>query len=361
MNTTNMSGALTKTLVAAAVSAILLAACATTPVQPNPAAEARIKLTQLQSDPNLATRAPQSLEAAEAAVQLAEQPDADRDLVAYRVYLADRKVDIARADAQTRYTEDQRAVIIAQRDQARLAARTHEANVAERQAAEARGEANVAVGQAAVARAEGDQARLAADQARGAANAAEGQAEAARGAANDAQGQAAVARAEGDQQRLDANQARGDADIANRAAANSAQQVSDLQAQVQELQARPTGRGLVLTLGDSLFSSGRAELHPGANGHLARLVTFLNRYPDRTVVIEGYTDNLGTADYNQGLSERRAGAVKSYLLEQGVSPMRLTSTGKGESDPVAGNDTASGRQQNRRVEVIISDPAAASR
>jgi outer membrane protein OmpA-like peptidoglycan-associated protein len=131
--------------------------------------------------------------------------------------------------------------------------------------------------------------------------------------------------------------------------------------QVQALQARPTGRGLVLTLGDSLFSSGRAELQPGANGHLTRLVAFLNRYPDRTVVIEGYTDSLGSADYNQGLSERRAGAVRAYLLEQGVSPMRLTSTGKGASDPVAGNDTASGRQQNRRVEVIISDPAAASR
>jgi outer membrane protein OmpA-like peptidoglycan-associated protein len=347
MNTTNPGGALTKTLIAAAVSAILLAACATMPVQPNPAAEARNKLTQLQSDPNLATRAPQSLQVADAAVQLAEQPNADQDLVAYRVYLADRKVDIARADAQTRYAEDQRAAISAQRDQARLAARTHEANVAEGQAAQARADANLAVGQAAVARAESDQQRVAADQARG--------------AANDAQGQAAAARAEGDQQRVAADQARGDADLANRAAANSAQQVSDLQMQVQTLQARPTGRGLVLTLGDALFSSGRAELQPGANGHLARLVTFLNRYPDRTVVIEGYTDSLGSADYNQGLSERRAGAVKSYLLEQGVSAMRLTSTGKGASDPVAGNDTASGRQQNRRVEVIISDPAAASR
>jgi outer membrane protein OmpA-like peptidoglycan-associated protein len=361
MNTTNLGGALTKTLVAAAVSAILLAACATAPVQPNPAAEARNKLTQLQADPNLATRAPQSLEAADAAVRLAEQPDADRDLVAYRVYIADRKVDIARADAQTRYAEDQRAAISAQRDQARLAARTHEANVAERQAAEARGEANVALGQAAVARAEGDQQRVAANQARDAANDAQGQAAVARDAANDAQGQAAVARAEGDQQRVAANQARGDADAANRAAANSAQQVSDLQLQVQALQARPTGRGLVLTLGDSLFSSGRAELQPGANGHLARLVTFLNRYPSRTVIIEGYTDNVGGADYNQGLSERRAGAVRSYLLEQGVSAMRLTATGRGASDPVAGNDTASGRQQNRRVEVIISDPAAASR
>jgi outer membrane protein OmpA-like peptidoglycan-associated protein len=382
MNTSNIGSALTRTLIATAVSAILLAGCATTPVQPNPAAEARNKLTQLQSDPNLATRAPQSLEAADAAVRLAEQPEADKDLVAYRVYLADRKVDIARADAQTRYAEDQRATITAQRDQARLAARTREANIAERQAAvqreaaeQARGEANAAVGQAAVARAEGDQQRLAADQARGEANVAVGQAATARGEADVAAGQAAaardeantaagqvvVARAEGDQQRVAADQARGEAVAANQAAAGSAQQVAELQLQVQALQARPTERGLVLTLGDALFSSGRADLQPGATGHLTRLVTFLNKYPDRTVVIEGYTDNHGNADYNQGLSERRAGAVRAYLLDQGVSSMRLTSFGKGASDPVAGNDTASGRQQNRRVEVIISNSTAAQR
>jgi outer membrane protein OmpA-like peptidoglycan-associated protein len=361
MNTTNIRSAVTRTLIATAISAILLTGCATTPVQPNPAAEARMKLTQLQSDPNLATRAPQSLEAADAAVRLAEQPEADQDLVAYRVYLADRKVDIAKADAQTRYAEDQRAAITAQRDQARLAARTHEANVAERQADQARGEANVAVGQAAVARAEGDQQRIAADQARGEANVAVGQAAAARDEANTAAGQVVVARAEGDQQRAAADQARGEANAANQAAAGSAQQVAELQLQVQALQARPTERGLVLTLGDALFSSGRAELQPGANEHLTRLVTFLNRYPDRTVVIEGYTDSLGSADFNQGLSERRAGAVRAYLLDQGVSSMRLTSFGKGASDPVAGNDTASGRQQNRRVEVIISNSTAAQR
>jgi outer membrane protein OmpA-like peptidoglycan-associated protein len=290
MNTMNMSGTLTTTLVATAVSAILLAACATAPGRPDAASEPREKLTQLQGDPNLASRAPQALEAAEAAVRLAEQPEADQDLVTHRVYLADRKVDTARADAQTRYAEDQRAVISSQRDQARLDARTHEANVAE--------------------------------------------------------GQVAVAR--------------GEADVANQAAARSAQHVSELQLQVQALQAKPTERGLVLTLGDSLFSSGRANLQPGANGNLTRLVAFLGRYPDRTVVIEGHTDSIGSEDYNQGLSERRAGAVKSYLLDQGVSPMRLTSSGKGASDPVAGNDTEAGRQRNRRVEVIISEPATAS-
>jgi outer membrane protein OmpA-like peptidoglycan-associated protein len=375
MKTQDISGRPAKLLVAAAVAAILLAACATVPGKPDGAAEARNKLTQLQSDPTLAGRAPQALEAAEAAVTLAEQPEADHELAAYRVYLADRKVDIARADAQTRFAEDQRASIRAQGQQARLDARTHEANVANRQAAIARGEANVAQDQAATARAEGAEQRVAADQARGEANVAQDQAataraqgaeqrvaaDQARGEANVAQDQAATARAEGAEQRVAADQARGEADVANRAAASSAHQVTELQLQVTALQARPTDRGLVLTLGDALFGSGRAELQPGASGHLGRLVAFLNRYPDRTVVIEGYTDSIGSGDYNLGLSERRAGAVRSYLIDQGVSSVRLTASGKGASDPVASNDTASGRQQNRRVEVIISDPAAASR
>lgn len=99
----------------------------------------------------------------------------------------------------------------------------------------------------------------------------------------------------------------------------------------------------------------------GATGNLDKLVAFLNRYPDRTVAIEGYTDSVGGDDYNQGLSERRADAVKSYLTGQGIGSMRLTASGKGKSDPVAGNDSAAGRQQNRRVEVVISDPPAALR
>ncbi len=417
MRITDTVGRTTKSLVAAAVAAILLAGCATVPSKPDGAAEARNKLTLLQSDPNLAGRAPQALEAADAAVSLAEQPEADKDLAAYRVYQADRKVDIARADAQTRFAEDQRELLRAQRERARLEARTREANVAEGKVAaaradsaeqraaanQARGEADYAQGQAAVARAEGADQRRAADQARGEADVAQGQAaiarnesadqraaadqarnqadtaqgqaaaaradsadqraaaDQARGQADAAQGQAATARAEGAEQRAAAAQARGEADVANRSAANSAQQVAELQSQVAALQAKPTDRGLVLTLGDALFSSGRAELQPGANGHLGKLVAFLNRYPDRTVVIEGYTDSVGNGDYNMGLSERRAGAVRSYLIDQGVSSARMTSSGKGASDPVADNGTASGRQQNRRVEVVISDPAAASR
>jgi outer membrane protein OmpA-like peptidoglycan-associated protein len=118
---------------------------------------------------------------------------------------------------------------------------------------------------------------------------------------------------------------------------------------------------LVLTLGDVLFTSGQADLKAGASNHLDRLVAFLEKYPDRTVVIEGYTDSVGSEDYNQGLSQRRADSVKSYLIGQGVDSTRLAASGKGENDPVAGNDSAAGRQQNRRVEVIINDPSVGLR
>ncbi len=117
----------------------------------------------------------------------------------------------------------------------------------------------------------------------------------------------------------------------------------------------------MLTLGDVLFTSGKADLKAAATGTLNKLTVFLNKYPDRTVSIEGYTDSLGSDEYNQGLSQRRAEAVKSYLIGQGIGAERLTARGKGESEPLAGNDTELGRQQNRRVAVVIDNPAATLR
>src|SRR4051812_40809108 len=154
MNTTNhTSVTVRRTAIATAVASILLAACATAPVKPDGAAEARVKLTQLQSDPNLASRAAVAIKDADAAVRTPEQPELNKELAAHRVYLADRKVDTAKALAETRFAEDQRAGLTAQRDIARLDARTHEADAAKIQAA--------------TARAEGAEQKLAANQARG--------------------------------------------------------------------------------------------------------------------------------------------------------------------------------------------------
>lgn len=138
------------------------------------------------------------------------------------------------------------------------------------------------------------------------------------------------------------------------------QQAALLQEQLRELQARQTDRGLVLTLGDVLFDTGQSTLKPGAMTTIDRLATFLRDSPERGVTIEGHTDSVGDDAFNQRLSENRADSVKAALITRGIDAARVNALGKGESSPVAGNDNAAGRQQNRRVEIIISDPRVAS-
>lgn len=132
-----------------------------------------------------------------------------------------------------------------------------------------------------------------------------------------------------------------------------------LRRQIADLNAKETERGIVVTLGDVLFETGKSQLKGGAAENLAKLSSFLKAYPDRTLMIEGHTDNVGSEDSNLTLSQHRAESVRSYLLEQGISNNRLGAYGKGESSPVASNDSVSGRALNRRVEVIIANPAAA--
>jgi outer membrane protein OmpA-like peptidoglycan-associated protein len=134
------------------------------------------------------------------------------------------------------------------------------------------------------------------------------------------------------------------------------EQAKRLQTAVAELEARPTERGLVLTLGsDVLFDFDRYELKPGAKRTVERVADFLNEYPERKVLVEGFTDSLGSREYNMGLSERRANAVRMALLERGVDPDRIKIRGYGPDHPVASNDTEAGRQRNRRVEIVVSD------
>jgi len=133
-----------------------------------------------------------------------------------------------------------------------------------------------------------------------------------------------------------------------------------LQAEIDALKAKPTDRGLVLTLGDVLFETGSATLSPGAGRNLDRLVQFLTEHPDRLVQIDGFTDSIGADSFNQDLSQRRADAVRADLLSRGISSARVTTQGYGKSYPVASNSESSGRQLNRRVEVVIgADDGAA--
>ena len=121
------------------------------------------------------------------------------------------------------------------------------------------------------------------------------------------------------------------------------------------MRAKKTDRGMVLTLGDVLFDTGKSTLKPGAFGTIERLANVLKEDPNRKVLIEGHTDSVGTDEYNQQLSEARANAVRTALLERGVSDSQVSAVGKGESFPVATNDNPAGRQQNRRVEMVFND------
>lgn len=142
------------------------------------------------------------------------------------------------------------------------------------------------------------------------------------------------------------------------AVASPEHQVARSQVQPDLLHAKPTDQGLVLRLDDVLFTSGRADLTSRAMGSLNQLVTFLAKYPDRSVTIRGHADSVGSEAYNQGLSDRRANSVKAYLAAQGIGLTRLFASGMGQKKPVGGNDSGAGRQQNRRVEVIVSNPPA---
>jgi len=125
--------------------------------------------------------------------------------------------------------------------------------------------------------------------------------------------------------------------------------------QLRGLNAKQTERGTLVTFGDVLFDFDQARLKANSRDSITTLANYLIKNPDRKVIVEGYTDSKGSAAYNQGLSERRANAVKNALVRAGVDPSRIVAQGYGKEYPVASNATNSGRAQNRRVEVTISN------
>jgi outer membrane protein OmpA-like peptidoglycan-associated protein len=141
---------------------------------------------------------------------------------------------------------------------------------------------------------------------------------------------------------------------------------ADLRAQLLEqfnrvLPTIDTARGLQVNMGDVLFDTGKYNLRIGAREGLSKLTGIVLSHPGLSLAIEGYTDNVGTESFNQTLSEQRASSVAQYLVQQGLDPGSVTSKGLGMSMPVSSNDTAKGRQQNRRVEIIISGEVIGTR
>ncbi len=149
--------------------------------------------------------------------------------------------------------------------------------------------------------------------------------------------------------------ARVEADAAAKAAEEHKRRAADLEKSLADLKATRTSRGMILTLGDVLFDTGKAELRRGAMQNLFQLVSFLRENPERELLVEGHTDSVGTDDYNLDLSRRRAQAVRAFLIDNGIEARRIVATGFGEGYPIATNEDSSGRQHNRRVEVVILD------
>lgn len=275
------------------LSLLLVASCASSPVSPQGSAQARNDLTALQNDANLASQARVEIGEAEEAVSVAEEPLSEDDAA-----LGEHRVFIA----------NNKVAIAREKATTRFAEMERALLSEEREAARLQARTQ-----------EANQARLDAERARSEANAAE----------------------------LSKTQA----------ATLAAQQAAEYQRQIDALEAKPTDRGLVLTLGDVLFATGSADLQGGASNNLNRLVSFLEQYPERKVQIEGHTDNVGSEALNRQLSRQRAESVSNYLTQQGIASHRISAMGLSMGSPIASNDTAAGRQQNRRVEIIINEPS----
>lgn len=176
--------------------------------------------------------------------------------------------------------------------------------------------------------------------------------------ATSAEAYAAAAKEQATLARQNAKRAAQAAAVAEQQAARADQRSTsarraELERELAELKARETEHDLVLTLGDVLFAPNQSEPTTAAVRKLYPLVTILKDQPQRSIRIDGYTDSSGTESYNLDLSQRRADAVRDFLIENGISPRRITARGYGEGDPVASNATLAGRRENRRVEVIV--------
>ncbi len=161
--------------------------------------------------------------------------------------------------------------------------------------------------------------------------------------------------ADADRAKADAERAKAEADRARSDALSATADAEKLRNELTALQAKPTERGMVLTLGDVLFDTARSDLKPGALPTIERLAAFMRENAAYQLLIEGHTDSRGDDAYNLQLSERRADAVRAALLSRGLGSDRVRVRALGETFPVASNESADGRQQNRRVEVVFSD------
>lgn len=316
--------------VSLAVAAALAAAgCAS--LEPNPALErARADVQAASANADVLARAPRELYQAQDALARAERTWREKESTAevnHQAYLAQTRAAAAMDFARGRRATDELQQAQVEVDRLRLATRERETALAQ---AEARRQ------QQAAQEARADAARANQDAARASQDAA-----AAARAAAAASGEAASERARAAQAEQQAREAR--------------ERLALMETRIIEIEGKQTDRGILVTLGDVLFEFGRAELLPVAQPRLDRLAEFLKQFPDRKLLVEGYTDSIGSEKSNLELSRRRAEAVQAALERRGIDPSRMVVEGYGKGFPVADNTSDTGRQMNRRVEVVVSD------
>jgi outer membrane protein OmpA-like peptidoglycan-associated protein len=281
-----------------------IAACSGLPDRVDELEQARSAVRNVEQD-RLATQvAGQELSAAREALDEADAAYEDKEsieLIRHKAYVAQRYADISKQRIAEAHAKEQLAEGESERNRVLLQAREREAQIATQQASAAQQQASEL------------QART--------------------------------------------RELQNQNEEAQRQAQEAAERNAELQSQLSDLQAKQTERGLVLTLGDVLFDTAQAALKPGAAPTMDRLAKFMTDYPQRKVMIEGHTDSRGADDYNVQLSQRRANAVRDALVMRGIEAGRIQAIGLGEAYPVASNETAAGMQQNRRVEIVISDEA----
>jgi outer membrane protein OmpA-like peptidoglycan-associated protein len=322
----------------------MLAGCASTPAPDSMLVQARSDYSSAQANPQVTTFAAGELKQASDSLDKANSASAKGEKLAvvdHLAYVAKQQVGIARETASQKAAEQAVANAASERDKVRLEARTREADraVLSAQAAQRSSEASMRASEASQRQSEASQqSALAAQQ----------QSQASQRDAEAAQRQASA-------ERLAATDAQVAAMAARQQAQDAESRSRDLEMQLKTLEAKKTDRGMVVTLGDVLFDTNQAQLKAGGMRSVQKLADFFKQYPLRKVMIEGFTDSTGGSGRNQTLSDDRAQSVRVALVGMGVGTERITSRGYGESYPVAGNDSAAGRQLNRRVEIVVSD------
>ncbi len=313
---------------------VLLSACVAPPKKDLALDRVRGELEELKSNPELAGYAPLAVGEAERALRNAELASGNDLYRSYLVYMADRRIQIARTMAE----REQHDQILDQLE------KEHSAMLIKASQLEAE-----------QARMDAERARLLVATTAEDAQRAREEREAALQKEAESARAAKLSAEEADQARRLAESRASEAEYARLEAELASQQVTSLTRQLENLQLRETESGVVVTLGDVLFASGQANLVEGGRSSLEEVVDLLQTEPDKKIRVEGHTDSLGNAEANLLLSEQRAEAVLEALVSMGVASERISSLGMGEDFPIASNEDEDGRARNRRVDVILLD------